>query len=137
VLVRILGEDLATVGRPLDIERLLRNLIENAVRHSSEGASVEVQVASVDGHVEVRVRNEGISIASNDRDRIFEPFVRGARENAEGRPGVGLGLAIARQIARSHGGDVRLGEPVPNATEFIVGLPGPYGRGALARTSPT
>ena len=89
--------DAAAVGR------VLRNLVDNAVRHA--GSRVEVVVA--DGSV--RVDDDGAGLDPGDRERVFERFVRldEARQRDEG--GSGLGLAIAREIAREQGGDVVLG----------------------------
>ena len=93
--------DAAAVGR------VLRNLVDNAVRHA--GSRVVVVVA--DGSV--RVDDDGAGLAPADRERVFERFVRldEARERDEG--GSGLGLAIAREIAREQGGDVVLGDCRP------------------------
>lgn len=112
-------------GRPRDLERLVRNLIENAVRHSRGGGRVVVTTRARGEHVEVVVADEGPGVADQERERIFEPFYRGATERAGADPGAGLGLAIAREIARAHGGELRLvGGPAdgPGAT-FLLALP--------------
>jgi two-component system heavy metal sensor histidine kinase CusS len=93
---------------PRDLERVVRNLIENAMRHSPEGASVRV-AASVDGNtVRVAVTDEGVGVPLAQAERIFEPFVRLDPARARDGSGSGLGLAIAREVARSNGGDVLL-----------------------------
>ncbi len=93
---------------PRDLERVARNLIENAMRHSPEGASVRV-AASVDGGtVRVAVTDEGDGVPLEQAERIFEPFVRLDPARARDGSGSGLGLAIAREVARSNGGDVFL-----------------------------
>lgn len=123
VLVRVRGADAITPGRSIDLERLFRNLIENAVQHSPEDAVVDVSIEKARDHVVVHFFNEGEPIPDQERERIFEPFRRGTRENAEGRPGTGLGLAIARQIARSHSGEVYLQPAQLTGVEFRVELP--------------
>jgi two-component system heavy metal sensor histidine kinase CusS len=110
-------------GRALDLERLFRNLIENAVRHSPEDASVDVSIVALPDRTEVSVWNDGDPIPEDERERIFEPFRRGIRESAEGRTGVGLGLAIARQITVSHGGALELAPATDRGTTFKVVLP--------------
>jgi signal transduction histidine kinase len=96
--------DVATVqGSPRLLRRLLRNLLENARRHGGTGG-VEVAVRRrPDGGVEVDVLDRGPGVPPDLSDRIFEPFFRlpGAADG-----GAGLGLSIARQVARRHGGDV-------------------------------
>lgn len=111
-------------GRPLDLTRMLRNLLENAVRHCPPGGEVEIAVAGSRAGVEITVADTGPGISEDDRERIFEPFYRGPRERASEVPGTGLGLAIVREIARVHGGDVTLGQnrARPGAA-FIVRLP--------------
>jgi len=119
----IRGVDARISGHPRNIERLLRNLIENAVRHSPVGGTVEVVVERRGDAIEVAVSDEGPGIPEADRERIFEPFYRGVRERAEDMPGAGLGLTIARQIARSHEGEVRIDGARAKGSRFIVRLP--------------
>lgn len=101
-------EGIEATGHPRDIERLLRNLIENAVRHSPRGERVQVRVRARGEQVELAVSDRGEGVDDADRERIFEPFYRAAREVNREASGAGLGLAIAREIARAHGGNVRV-----------------------------
>ena len=96
------GEPASVEGDPRLLRRLVRNLLENARRHG--GAPIDVTVGKRGGEALVRVCDRGPGVPDPERERIFEPFYRlaGARER-EG--GVGLGLALVRQIARKHGGD--------------------------------
>ncbi len=121
--VKINGEpSLIVDGHARNLERMLRNLIENAVRHSPKGGHVEVTLRRRDGNVEISVVDQGPGVATADRDRIFEPFYRGVHERADDMPGAGLGLPIARQIARSHGGDVILDETHEKGSRFVIRL---------------
>lgn len=98
------------IGSGMAIERLLRNLLDNAVRHSPEGGRVDLH-ARLDGDmIEVSVSDEGEGVAEADRSRIFEPFFRAADERNR-ETGSGLGLAIVREIARAHEGDVWVEAP--------------------------
>jgi two-component system, OmpR family, sensor kinase len=106
----VAGDDRAVVGDAGDLERLVRNLLENAVRHSPEGGRVDVEIVTHADHVSVTVTDEGSGIVPEERDKIFEPFYRGRGESERSSDGAGLGLAIVRQIARAHGGDVALVE---------------------------
>jgi two-component system heavy metal sensor histidine kinase CusS len=108
VTVRVSGTDATVTGRPMDLERMVRNLVENGVRHAPPSTEVEVTTSEQAGHAVVRVADQGSGVDPSDRDRVFEPFYRGAAERAKDLPGAGLGLAIAREIARLHGGDVHL-----------------------------
>jgi signal transduction histidine kinase len=99
------GEPITLRASPRLLRRLVRNLLENARRHAA-GAPVELRIARSDGIVRLQVLDRGPGVASGERDKIFEPFYRppGAKETDGG---VGLGLALVRQIARHHGGDAR------------------------------
>jgi two-component system heavy metal sensor histidine kinase CusS len=100
-----------------DIERVLRNLLDNAIKHSPSGGVVRLEIETGE-KVNVRVRDEGRGVRPEDREMIFEPFHRGPAERADG-DGAGLGLAIARELARRHGGDVVAG---PDPTCFTFSL---------------
>jgi two-component system heavy metal sensor histidine kinase CusS len=110
------------LGRAPDVERLVRNLLENAVRHAPPGGRVVLEARARDGRVEIAVHDDGAGVAEADRGKLFEPFFRGA--GAPEGEGAGLGLAIAREIARAHGGDVRLDEGAERGARFVIDLPG-------------
>jgi signal transduction histidine kinase len=102
---QVTGEAVVMHGDARLLRRLMRNLLENAQRYAGSSA-VEGEVRRLeDGTVEVRVCDRGPGIAQEERSRIFQPFYRPAG-TAEGNGGVGLGLALVREIARHHGGDV-------------------------------
>jgi two-component system heavy metal sensor histidine kinase CusS len=109
-------------GRPDDLERLLRNVIENAVRYSPRGGKVRVGVTAGSNSVRFEVSDEGPGVTEADRDKIFEPFYRAASARGVAPEGAGLGLGIARGIARAHGGDVTLASAERGA-RFVVELP--------------
>lgn len=122
LVVRTRGDGATVRGRHSDLVRLLRNLLENAIRHSPDRGVVEVTVEVKDHDVLVHVVDDGPGIPEVDRDRVFEPFFRGADVRARDEPGAGLGLAIVRGIARAHGGDVRL-RPSDRGAHFEIRLP--------------
>jgi two-component system osmolarity sensor histidine kinase EnvZ len=94
--------------RPVAIRRAVANLIENGVRY---GGTVQISVALTDKSLRIRVEDNGPGIPPESREQAIKPFTRldGARNQNRGS-GVGLGLAIATDIARAHGGVLRLGE---------------------------
>jgi two-component system OmpR family sensor kinase len=120
IALEVDDEARAVRGHARDLERLFCNLIENAIRHSRAGGWVRVAIENSGSDVIVRVIDDGEGVASEERERIFEPFYRS--RSAYGTAGYGLGLAIARKIARAHGGELGLGEPERGA-EFVVRLP--------------
>ncbi|MFO0630714.1 MAG: HAMP domain-containing sensor histidine kinase [Polyangiales bacterium] len=110
-------------GRASDLQRLLRLLLENALRHSPSGAPVRVIIRDDPPYVAVRVRDQGPGVAPDARARLFVPFARTGADDED--PGHGLSLAIAREIARAHGGDLTLDPPDParRGATFTVRLP--------------
>ncbi|MEO5728532.1 MAG: ATP-binding protein [Byssovorax sp.] len=125
VRIDVNGPDAPLSARPRDVERLLRNVIENAVRHSPKGSVVDVITELREGWFEITVRDAGPGVSDADRARVFEPFYRGARQRASDIIGAGLGLAIARAIARAHGGDLLLSDApgTPYGACFLIRLP--------------
>ncbi|MDO5736390.1 MAG: ATP-binding protein [Propionibacteriaceae bacterium] len=114
--VEVRGEGVARVA-PAAATRVVRNLIDNATRH----AKSRVRVTISDGCIVVD--DDGAGIAEQDRERVFERFVRleEARDREAG--GSGLGLAIVREIARDHGGDVTLGDSELGGLRAVLTLP--------------
>ena len=110
------------LGHGDDLVRLLRNLLENAVRHSPAGGRVTLRCEALGRRVALTVRDEGPGVAELDRTRIFEAFYRGASERAT-HVGTGLGLTIAQEIARAHDGELRLLEGGPPGACFALELP--------------
>lgn len=113
------------------VERAIANLIRNAVSVSTEGATVEVtrELASQGPDGEpgswacVRVRDHGPGVPAEIRETIFEPFATKEVPGRRGGVGIGLGLALAREVVRSHGGDCRLVDPNPGHTTFELWIP--------------
>ncbi|MEX2195162.1 MAG: HAMP domain-containing sensor histidine kinase [Thermoleophilaceae bacterium] len=97
-------------ANPEKLQRVLFNLIQNAIRHTPADGSVTV-AASVSGRaICVEVYDTGEGIGASDRARVFEPFYRGGSEGPRTRKGAGLGLTICRAIVEAHGGQIWLAE---------------------------
>lgn len=97
---------LALMGDRAAVEHVLFNLVDNAAKYAGGGA-VRIGVAESDGRwVEIGVADEGPGIAAAEVRRIFEPFHKSAHAAAETQPGVGLGLALSRRLAREMGGEL-------------------------------
>lgn len=108
------------MGDPHHLARLLRNLGDNAARHAEQ--RIQIVMTTRDTLAQLDIIDDGPGIAEADRDRVFERFVRLDNSRARDSGGTGLGLPIARQIARAHGGDLTLtAESGP--TRFRVVLP--------------
>jgi len=102
------------------VAQLLSNLLTNALAYSPPDEPIAVRLRGLDGSVEIAVENGGAAIPDGERDGLFDPFRRGSSAPSHAR-GLGLGLFIVQQIARAHGGDVRV-ESVPRRTVFTATL---------------
>ncbi len=113
-------------AKPQGLRRCLANLIDNARRYG--GGEVDVTLADTPGSVEIRIEDRGPGIPPEDRERVFEPYFRLEASRARHTGGAGLGLAIARAVARAHGGDVTLAAREGGGTVAVVTLPRRQGR---------
>jgi len=114
-------ESAAVLGDPRQLDRLLRNLVDNAVRHAR--AVVSVHVEDQAGRVVVHVDDDGSGIPVAARRRVFERFIRLDEARSRDAGGVGLGLAIAREIAVRHGGTLTIDDSPTGGARLTLDLP--------------
>ena len=118
-VVLVIPEDLPEI--PVDVtqfEQALTNVLENAARFSPAGSEIALGLARQDGFVVVRVEDRGDGIPQEQRDRIFEPFVK-----LNGGGGAGLGLSVSRAIAEAHGGRMHIEDMPGGGTAVVLELP--------------
>ncbi|MGW3351502.1 sensor histidine kinase [Nonomuraea rubra] len=108
------------LGSPVQLDRLLTNLLDNAARHTASRIDVEVTVRG--DQVVVTVTDDGDGIAPEDRERVFERFTRLESSRAKDKSGSGLGLPLSREIATAHGGTLTVADHEPGA-RFVAVLP--------------
>jgi signal transduction histidine kinase len=104
------------------IERILENLVANAVKHTPFGTAIRVRVESVDAGVLLAVDDRGPGVPKEDRDAIFGVFNRGARATASA-PGAGIGLSLVAQLVALHDGRVWVEDNPGGGASFCVLLP--------------
>jgi signal transduction histidine kinase len=104
------------------LRRAVRNLVDNAVRHGGGDAPVRVELSATNGHASIAVIDRGRGIAPEHQPRLFERFFRVPSATHETK-GVGLGLALCREVARAHGGDVDVESRVGAGSTFTLRLP--------------
>jgi signal transduction histidine kinase len=110
--------DTTVSGDPEALERVLRNLLDNALAAIQPTGRIDVHLRRRNGCTEALVADDGPGVPEHERQRIFERFVR----LDPSKPGHGLGLAIARRIAQQHDGDLTC-DPTPNGASFTLHLP--------------
>jgi signal transduction histidine kinase len=115
--------DLAVSGDRSQLVSAVTNLLDNAVKYSERGESVDVDASAADGVICISVRDHGIGIPSRDLERIFERFYRVDRARSRATGGTGLGLSIVRHVAQAHGGDVTVESIEGEGSTFRLRLP--------------
>jgi two-component system OmpR family sensor kinase len=111
-------------GNPDELHRMIRNLLENAVRHTPERATVELTARRDGDGALLEVLDDGPGIPAGIEKQVFDRFVRGdGPADTVGGGGSGLGLAIVRAVAQSHGGSVDAGTSTYGGARFSVRLP--------------
>ncbi len=120
--VRIVQADKVVIdGDVLALKRMLTNLIDNAVKF---GGLARVRLDLADGALEILVEDDGPGLAEAELEQVFEPFKRADPSRSRDTGGIGLGLTVARTVARAHGGDVTLSNRLGGGLLARVRLPG-------------
>lgn len=120
---RVSGHAPAITGDARTLRRMVRNLLDNALRHGAPPIELTLSHDQAGDSATLRVRDAGGGVAAAERGRIFEPFYRPAG-HSEGRDGgVGLGLALVAEIAAHHGGSARCEEDATSGSAFVIELP--------------
>ena len=113
--------DVYVSGSAMLLSRLLRNLLSNAVRYGKENGCVQIGLRSAEGKAILSVCDDGIGVAPEEREKIFERFYRS--DSSRSVQGTGLGLPMVRRIAQLHGGTVELESEVGRGSTFRVVFP--------------
>jgi signal transduction histidine kinase/CheY-like chemotaxis protein len=112
------------VGDPVRLAQALNNLLNNAFRYTPSGGQVALRLEHDDKRARIEVRDTGIGVPPELRERIFDLFAQGDKRLERGNTGLGIGLTLARQLVRLHGGDIGLhSEGAGRGASFTVDLP--------------
>ena len=122
--IRLIGrcKDITMVGSDILIYRLVYNLVENAIKYNHSGGQVTVTADRKENHVYLSVEDTGAGIPEELKERVFEPFFRVDKSRSRELGGVGLGLALVREIVRVHDGNITVKSNPPGGTIFEVVL---------------
>lgn len=107
-------------GSDILLYRLVYNLVENAIKYNTPGGTVTVGVAQQDKHICLTVADTGTGIPEDLKERVFEPFFRLDKSRSRALGGVGLGLALVREIVNVHGGSISVKDNPDGGTTFEV-----------------
>ena len=116
-------EETVVLGDEGALGAVVRNLIDNAIRHTPSGGRISIEVASEGGQAVLRVSDDGEGIPTSDLDRVFERFYRVDSARSRRTGGTGLGLAIVRHAVENHGGRVTVRSELGAGSTFTVHLP--------------
>jgi signal transduction histidine kinase len=105
------------------IKRMILNLLDNAVKYTSEGGEILLALEKHNGSAEIVVRDTGIGISENDQQRVFDRFYRVDKARSRALGGAGLGLSIVHSIVEAHGGKISVESATHRGTTFTVSLP--------------
>lgn len=122
--IRLIGKckDITMVGSDILIYRLVYNLVENAIKYNHSGGQVTVTADRKEKHVYLSVEDTGAGIPEELKERVFEPFFRVDKSRSRELGGVGLGLALVREIVRVHDGSITVKSNPSGGTIFEVVL---------------
>ncbi|VWX58165.1 Two-component sensor histidine kinase [Burkholderiales bacterium 8X] len=120
--VRAEGEPISLVIDPVKLGTAIANLLSNAIRFSTRGGTISIEVSSAEDKAFIDISDAGPGIAESDRDRVFEPFYRGERQPQHSVKGTGIGLSIVQEYIAAHGGRILLLPDGPGA-RFRIELP--------------
>jgi len=118
-----INDDLAVAGDRRQLTSALYNLLDNAVKYSDRGDSVEVRAVLHGMRVSIEVQDHGIGIPKPDLERVFERFYRVDQARSRTTGGTGLGLAIVRHVAANHDGDLQVDSRLGEGSTFSLSLP--------------
>jgi signal transduction histidine kinase len=110
-------------GDRLRLRSAVRNLLENAIKYSPEGGEIRCTLNEVGGMASVTVSDRGLGIPPSQVEKLFQRFERASQAAPGGIPGTGLGLHLAREIARAHEGDLTVSSHRDLGTTFVLSLP--------------
>ena len=113
-------EPVSMMGSDILIYRLVYNLVENAIKYNRLGGTVTVMATEKEGHICIRVEDTGNGIPEELKERVFDPFFRVDKSRSRALGGVGLGLALVREIVRVHDGEVTIEDNKASGTTFKV-----------------
>jgi two-component system phosphate regulon sensor histidine kinase PhoR len=112
------------------VARAIRNLLDNAVKYSTDEKRIDVSVLRDGAAIAIAIRDRGIGVPAGEQEAIFEPFVRGTESTSRRIRGTGIGLAMVRQIARGHGGEASMDSASDGGSVFTIRLPATPATGA-------
>lgn len=108
---------------PEAIDRIIMNLISNAIKFSHQGSSIYINTWKSINQLKISVRDEGIGIPKDEQEAIFNRFIQSSKNNRDENSGSGIGLDLVRHLTKAHNGQIELKSEENKGSEFIINLP--------------
>lgn len=115
--------EVVALGQPDDLDKVVLNLVTNAVKYTRDGGAVHIWLTNEPEHVRLVVSDDGLGISTEDQTLLFTEFFRSSNPEAVAQPGTGLGLAIVNRVVESHGGRIEVESALGVGSTFTVALP--------------
>ena len=125
----ILQRDIRVYADRFQLKRVVKNLIQNAISYGKPKTPVKITIGEIPDYIYIKVKDYGAGISKSDIEKIFNKYYSAAKKFR--KIGTGLGLYLARQISRSHGGDLTVESLEGEFTEFCIKIPVDYERNTL------
>ena len=124
LLVAVPDEALCVHADPVRLQQAIANVLQNAVKYSSQQSTVRVRVFDEDDQATISIRDQGLGIEPDELPRIFDLYVEGESNRKPNSEGLGIGLHVARQLIEAHGGTIEAkSEGLGKGAEFLIRLP--------------
>lgn len=122
VKLRLTGKDYSIVGNEVMVEEMIYNLVENGIKHS-KAENLNINVFEEENYINISIKDDGIGIAEQDKDRIFERFYIVDESRTKENNSTGLGLSIVKHIAEYHKAKINIKSEINEGTEIIISFP--------------
>lgn len=121
--VELVKTPVTITGDARRLQALVDNLVTNAIKYAPDGSAIRITLTPTPDHVELHVQDEGPGVPLDERDKVFEPFFRGAPAPGQPPSGTGIGLALVKIYAQVHSGTVEIVDNGAAGAHFLVRLP--------------
>jgi signal transduction histidine kinase len=119
-IISEIEEQIDYVGDRFSLGSMVNNLFENAVKYSEENSRINIQLKKESDKIKLLVCDEGVGIAEDDMDKIFQKFYRAGNEMTRKTKGTGLGLFIVQQVVNNHSATISIKNNLPKGTCFEI-----------------
>ena len=123
ISIRVSGKNVVIEGVKRLIYEIIFNLCDNAIKYNKDGGKVDISVSETESNSIVKVKDNGIGIAPEEQNHIFERFYRVDKSHSKASGGTGLGLSIVKHAVQYHNGTVTIDSQIGKGTEITIAIP--------------